>query len=65
MKRKLSDTSKHLQIIEFCKKQCCPKVEFRKNKVIIGGEEEGHTFFTKKQFKDFVEAAKEGKFDNI
>jgi hypothetical protein len=55
--------------IEFCKEKCCPVIEYTEesNVVLLGDAEgpEGVTTWTKQQFADFVEAAKEGKFDNI
>lgn len=52
--------------IEFC---CggkrCPVVTPTEFGIIIGGKDEGYTHFGKDQFKDFVEAAKSGKFDSI
>lgn len=55
------------KIITFCKDKCCPVVEIVENQVVLGDANgvEGVTTWTKKQFKDFVEAAKEGKFDEI
>jgi len=55
--------------IEFCKEKCCPVIEYTEesNVVLLGDAEgpEGVTTWTKQQFADFIEAAKEGKFDNI
>jgi hypothetical protein len=55
--------------IEFCKEKCCPVIEYTEesNIVLLGDAEgpEGVTTWTKQQFADFIEAAKEGKFDNI
>ena len=55
--------------IEFCKEKCCPVIEYTEdsNVVLLGDAEgpEGVTTWTKQQFADFLEAAKEGKFDNI
>jgi hypothetical protein len=55
--------------IEFCKEKCCPVIEYTEesNIVLLGDAEgpEGVTTWTKQQFADFLEAAKEGKFDNI
>lgn len=53
--------------ITFCKQgSCCPSIELDKNQdnVIIGGEKEGYTKFTKEQFKMFLEEAKHGTFDD-
>ena len=55
--------------IEFCKEKCCPVIEYTEesNVVLLGDAEgpEGVTTWTKQQFADFLEAAKEDKFDNI
>ena len=55
------------QIITFCKNKCCPVVELHEDKVVLGDAQgiEGITTWSKQQFKDFVEAAKNGKFDEI
>ena len=54
-------------VITFCKQKCCPVVEVQENNIILGDAKgpEGITTWTKNQFKDFIEAAKEGKFDEI
>ena len=51
--------------ITFCKQKCCPVVEIYENEVILGDEKgpEGITKWSKQQFKDFIDAAKGGKFD--
>jgi len=43
----------------------CPEVNVHKalNNVILGGEEEGYSVWTKEQFKIMVEHIKNGKFD--
>lgn len=53
------------QIITFCKNKCCPVVDVQEDKVVLGDANgvEGITTWSKKQFKDFVDAAKDGKFD--
>ena len=45
----------------------CPAVDMtlESNEVIVGGEEEGFTSFTKEQFKLFIEEAKAGTFDEM
>ena len=55
------------KVIKFCKDKCCPVVEVKENEILLGDEKgpEGITKWTKNQFKDFVEAAKSGKFDEI
>jgi len=54
-------------IIEFCCKSNCPVVKTDLFYVMLGDENgpEGITTWSKDQFRDFVEAAKEGKFDSI
>jgi hypothetical protein len=52
--------------ITFCKPgSCCPSivVDKEKDNIIIGGEEEGYTNFTKEQFQMFLAEAKHGTFD--
>lgn len=52
--------------ITFCKpNSCCPSIEVDKNSdnIVIGGEDEGFTTFTKEQFQMFVEEVKHGTFD--
>ena len=53
--------------IKFCKNKCCPVVTIEENNIILGDKEgpEGITTWSKQQFRDFVDAAKEGKFDEI
>ena len=50
--------------ILFCKNKCCPVVEVKDDKVMIGEDTEW-AIMSKNQFEDFVEAAKDGKFDGI
>lgn len=54
-------------VIEFCKNNCCPVVKVNESNIVLGDEKgpEGITVWTKEQFKDFVEAAKSGKFDEV
>lgn len=54
-------------VITFCKNKCCPVVEINDDNVVLGDAEgpEGITVWSKEQFKDFVEAAKSGKFDEV
>ena len=56
-----------MNTITFCKDKCCPVLEVHENKIVLGDEKgpEGITTWSKKQFKDFLEAAKEGKFDSV
>ena len=52
--------------ITFCKTcKTCPAVDISKDKdiVVIGGDEEGYTKFTKEQFELFVQEVKKGVFD--
>ena len=53
--------------ITFCGKgKCkCPSInmDINKDKIVIGGEEEGYTEFTKEEFKLFMNEIKEGTFD--
>ncbi|QDP46371.1 MAG: hypothetical protein GOVbin1709_33 [Prokaryotic dsDNA virus sp.] len=43
----------------------CPAVNIHKEleKVVLGGEEEGYSVWTKEQFKIMVENIKKGEFD--
>lgn len=54
--------------ITFCGKgKCkCPSInmDINKDKIIIGGEEEGYTEFTKEEFKLFMAEIKDGTFDS-
>jgi len=53
--------------ITFCGKgKCkCPSIDMdlNRDKIIIGGKDEGHTEFTKEEFKLFVAEVKAGTFD--
>lgn len=54
--------------IQFCgKKGCrCPEVEqLPDGNIQLGGQKEGYTVWNKLEFADFVEAAKDGKFDEL
>ena len=57
----------NLRVIQFCcggKK--CPVVTEKPNEMFdIGSPKEGITTWEKGQLKDFVEAAKSGKFDEL
>lgn len=55
------------QVIKFCKNNCCPVVEVSGQNIILGDATgpEGTTVWTRNQFKDFIEAAKSGHFDEI
>lgn len=54
-------------VITFCKSKCCPTVEVVEDKIHLGDANgpEGVTVWTKENMKDFVEAAKDGKFDKL
>ena len=54
-------------VINFCKNNCCPVIEVEENRIILGDANgpEGVTVWTKDQFKDFVDAVKSGKFDEV
>lgn len=53
--------------ITFCGKgKCkCPAIsmDLNRDKIIIGGEEEGYTEFTQEEFKLFCDEVKSGTFD--
>ncbi len=53
--------------IKFCRNKCCPVVEVHDDKIILGDKDgpEGITVWSKNQFKDFIDAAKSGKFDEV
>ncbi len=59
----------NLKIYTFCKKDCCPVIEVdNENGVVELGDRqgiEGTTLWTVDQFKDFLDAAKAGNFDEI
>lgn len=48
-----------------CNGKKCPVVTKTKKSILIGGKEEGFTEWTDEQFKDFLKAAKSGKFDEL
>tara|TARA_Y100001968_G_scaffold314557_1_gene340094 strand:+ start:107 stop:466 length:360 start_codon:yes stop_codon:yes gene_type:complete len=45
----------------------CPAIDISKesDKVVVGGEDEGYTEFTKEQFALFVKTVKEGAYDRF
>lgn len=54
--------------IHFCKskKGCCPTVQKTEDgNFLIGGNDEGFSTFTRINMIDFIQAAKEGKFDSL
>jgi len=57
----------NLRTIEFCcgGKKCPVITEMADGMFAIGGTKEGVTTWDKDQMKDFVEAAKTGKFDEL
>jgi|TARA_R100000664_G_C2757850_1_gene146303 hypothetical protein len=62
-----NQTNKSLQITFCGKGSCkCPSIDINKDNdtVILGGNEEGYTRFTKEQFEMFINEAKNGTFDN-
>ena len=59
-------TNERLEITFCGKGKCkCPSIDLdiNRDKIIIGGEDEGYTEFTKEEFKLFVEEVKAGTFD--
>ena len=54
--------------ITFCAScKSCPAIDIshESDKVVVGGEEEGYTEFTKEQFALFVKTIKEGTYDRF
>ncbi len=61
-----TQTKTSLQITFCGKGSCkCPSIDINKDNdtIIIGGNEEGYTRFTKEQFEMFLSEAKNGTFD--
>ena len=59
-------TSEKIEITFCGKGKCkCPSIDMdlNRDKIIIGGKEEGYTEFTKEEFKLFVDEVKAGTFD--
>ena len=59
-------TENHLEITLCGKGSCkCPSVDIdtQSDHVVIGGEEEGYTTFTKEQFSLLMDEIKDGTFD--
>ena len=59
-------TSERIEITFCGKGKCkCPSIDMdlNRDKIIIGGEEEGYTEFTKEEFELFVNEIKAGTFD--
>jgi hypothetical protein len=64
----MKETENTLEITLCGKGSCkCPAVDIDMNRedVIIGGEEEGFTTFTKEQFELLVNEVKNGRFDKF
>jgi len=61
------DITKEHVIITFCGtgKCKCPSIDMdlNRDKIIIGGDKEGYTEFTKEEFTLFVDEIKSGTFD--
>ena len=61
------DITKEHVLITFCGtgKCKCPSIDMdlNRDKIIIGGEKEGYTEFTKEEFTLFVDEIKAGTFD--
>ena len=58
----------HRSQMTFCAScKSCPAIDIstESDKVVVGGEEEGYTEFTKDQFELFVKTVKEGAFDRF
>tara|TARA_R110000824_G_C15120796_1_gene668054 strand:+ start:757 stop:981 length:225 start_codon:yes stop_codon:yes gene_type:complete len=61
-----NQTSERIEITFCGKGKCkCPSIEMdlNRDKIIIGGEKEGYTEFTKEEFKLFMSEIKGGTFD--
>jgi hypothetical protein len=59
------DSARGMNIV-FCKTcKSCPAVNIHKDidTVVLGGDDEGFSTWTKEQFKEMVEHIKNGKFD--
>jgi hypothetical protein len=66
---KKQETEKKIEVT-FCKcnnSEKCPTIWIEKDNdtIIIGGDEEGYTRFTKEQFKMFSEEINKGTFDKF
>ena len=60
-------TDKRTQMTFCASCKSCPAIDIstESDKVIVGGEDEGYTEFTKDQFELFVKTVKEGAFDRF
>lgn len=51
------------KIYECCKqRRNCPTIEVGEDEVIVGGEEEGYSYWTHQHLYDFILSVREGKF---
>lgn len=51
------------RVIECCKqRRNCPVVEIGEDEVILGGEDEGYSYWTYDNLYDFILSVHEGKF---
>ena len=59
----VSDNRAEMTFCASCK--TCPAIDISadSDKVVVGGEEEGYTEFTKEQFALFMDVVKSGTFD--
>ena len=58
----------HRSQMTFCAScKSCPAIDIstESDKVVVGGEDEGYTEFTKDQFELFIKTVKEGAFDRF
>lgn len=62
---KRDENSLSMTMCRTCK--TCPDVRITKDsdEVMLGGEDEGYSYWTKQQFTDMINAAKEGLFDDF
>ena len=60
---RLTETRAQMTFCSSCK--TCPAIDISKDsdKVVIGGDDEGYTEFTKDQFELFMNQIKKGTFD--
>lgn len=48
-----------------CRRGRCPTLKVSEDSVILGGEKEGFTYWSRDNLRDFVNAAKDGRFDGL
>lgn len=54
------------KIYECCKRRRgCPVVDVKEDQVIVGGKEEGYSYWKHEHLYDFIRSVKEGKFDDF